>query len=261
MEEKTVVLRADNLKKTFVLSKKQQKALKTKEKLKTAVNGLSFDVYKGEIYGLLGPNGAGKTTTLRILSTLIKPTDGDAHVSGCSVVNDPAGVRGKIGFLTSELKCDEFFTPSYVFDFFSELQGVPENERNARKQMLFERFGIDKFSETKIAELSTGMKQKTAIAVSLVHDPDLIIFDEPTNGLDVVTAKSVTDFLIEQKGRGKTILLSTHIFSLVEKICDRVGIVIDGKMAKEGDVKELCAEKSLEDVFFDVYAEIKGEQA
>lgn len=261
MDEKKVVLRAENLTKTFVLSKKQQKALKTKEKKKVAVNGLSFNVYAGEIYGLLGPNGAGKTTTLRILSTLIKPDDGDAVVCDSSVVNDAPGVRGKIGFLTSELKCDEFFTPSFVFDFFAELQGVDEQTKNERKKMLFERFGIDKFAETKIAELSTGMKQKTSIAVSLVHDPDLIIFDEPTNGLDVVTAKSVTDFLIEQKQRGKTVLLSTHIFSLVEKICDRVGIVIDGRMVKEGDVKELCAEKPLEDVFFDVYAEMKGEQA
>ena len=198
MDEKDIVLQAKNLKKTFVLSKKQQKAAQTKEKLKIAVNGLDFSVHKGEIYGLLGPNGAGKTTTLRILSTLIKPDEGDAVVCGCSVKNQSSCVRGKIGFLTSELKCDEFFTPSYVFDFFSELQGVSEDKRDKRKKILFERFGIEKFAETKIAELSTGMKQKTAIAVSLVHDPDLIIFDEPTNGLDVLTAKSVTDFLIEQ---------------------------------------------------------------
>lgn len=261
MDEKIIVLQAQNLKKTFVLSKKQQKAAQTKEKKKVAVNGLDFSVYKGEIYGLLGPNGAGKTTTLRILSTLIKADGGDAVVCGSSVKNEPSGVRGKIGFLTSELKCDEFFTPSFVFDFFAELQGVCQEKRDERKKMLFERFGIDKFAETKIAELSTGMKQKTAIAVSLVHDPDLIIFDEPTNGLDVLTAKSVTDFLLEQKERGKTVLLSTHIFSLVEKICDRVGIIIDGKMAKEGEVKELCKQMPLEEVFFEVYAKSKGEKA
>ena len=261
MNEKKTVLRAENLKKTFTLSRKQQKAEKTKEKKKTAVDGLSFSVYEGEIYGLLGPNGAGKTTTLRILSTLIRPDEGDATVCESSVKNDPAGVRGKIGFLTSELKCDEFFTPSFVFDFFSELQGVPQETRAERKKDLFARFGIDKFSETKIAELSTGMKQKTAIAVSLVHDPDFIVFDEPTNGLDVLTAKSVTDFLLEQKARGKTVLLSTHIFSLVEKICDRVGIIIDGKMAAEGNVKELCGGRSLEDAFFDIYAATKGDRA
>ena len=130
--------------------------------------------------------------------------------------------------------------------------------RDERKKDLFSRFGIDEFQETKIADLSTGMKQKVSIAVSLVHDPEVIIFDEPTNGLDVLTAKSVTDFLLELKARGKTILLSTHIFSLVEKICDRVGIIIDGKMALEEDVKTLVQDKCLEDVFFDLYAERKG---
>lgn len=252
-------MRAEHLKKTFRLSAKQRKAQKTAERTKTAVDGLSFTVRKGEIYGLLGPNGAGKTTTLRMLATLIKPDSGDAFVNGHSVTKEADKVRNEIGFLTSELKPDEFFTPSYLFDFYSELHGMSEARRNERKALLFSRFGIDNFAETKISDLSTGMKQKVSIAISLVHDPDFIIFDEPTNGLDVLTAKTVTDFLLEQKERGKTVLLSTHIFSLVEKLCDRAGIIIDGKMAKEGSVKELTAEKSLEDAFFDLYAAVKGE--
>lgn len=252
-------MRAENLKKTFRLSARQRKTQKTAERTKTAVDGLSFTVKKGEIYGLLGPNGAGKTTTLRMLATLIKPDSGDAFVNGHSVTKEADQVRNEIGFLTSELKPDEFFTPSYLFDFYSELHGMNEARRNERKALLFSRFGIDNFAETKISDLSTGMKQKVSIAISLVHDPDFIIFDEPTNGLDVLTAKTVTDFLLEQKERGKTVLLSTHIFSLVEKLCDRAGIVIDGKMAKEGSVKELTAEKSLEDAFFDLYAAVKGE--
>ena len=253
-----IAMRAENLIKTFRLSAKQRKREKTQEKTKVAVNGLSFTVKKGEIYGLLGPNGAGKTTTLRILSTLIKPDSGDAFINGYSVTKSAEKVRENIGFLTSELKPDEFFTPSYLFDFFADLHGMSEQKRNERKTMLFERFGINRFSETKIAELSTGMKQKVSIAISLVHDPDFIIFDEPTNGLDVLTAKTVTDFLSEMKNSGKTILLSTHIFSLVEKICDRVGIIIDGKMAEEGEVKTLTENKNLEEVFFDLYALIKG---
>lgn len=252
-------MRAENLKKTFRLSARQRKTQKTAERTKTAVDELSFTVKKGEIYGLLGPNGAGKTTTLRMLATLIKPDSGDAFVNGRSVTKEADKVRNEIGFLTSELKPDEFFTPSYLFDFYSELHGMSEARRNERKALLFSRFGIDNFAETKISDLSTGMKQKVSIAISLVHDPDFIIFDEPTNGLDVLTAKTVTDFLLEQKERGKTVLLSTHIFSLVEKICDRAGIIIDGKMAKEGSVKELTAEKSLEDAFFDLYAAVKGE--
>lgn len=258
MRDETIMLQASELKKTFTLSAKQRKAEKTDEKKKIAVNGLSFQVKKGEIYGLLGPNGAGKTTTLRMLATLIKPDEGDATIDGFSVVKAPEKVRAKIGFLTSELKPDEFFTPSYLFDFFSELQNIPNHVRNERKKELFSRFGIDKFSETKISDLSAGMKQKTSIAVSLVHDPDFVIFDEPTNGLDVLTAKSVTDFLLELKARGKTVLLSTHIFSLVEKICDRAGIVVDGKLIAEDAVNALTKEKGLEDVFFDIYAAAKG---
>ena len=253
-------MRAENLTKTFRLSTKQRKREKTQDKTKVAVNGLSFSVKKGEIYGLLGPNGAGKTTTLRILSTLIKPNSGDAYVNGYSVTKNPEKVRERIGFLTSELKPDEFFTPSYLFDFFAALHNMSEEKRDERKKMLFERFGVNRFSETKIAELSTGMKQKVSIAISLVHDPDFIIFDDPTNGLDVLTAKTVTDFLIEMKNRGKTVLLSTHIFSLVEKICDRAGIIIDGKMAIEGEVKTLTEDKNLEDVFFDLYASLRGEE-
>lgn len=252
------VLTAVNLRKTFRLSAKQRKIEKTPLREKIAVDGLSFSAKRGEIYGLLGPNGAGKTTTLRMLATLIKPDSGDAVIDGFSIVRQPEKVRSKIGFLTSELKPDEFFTPSYTFDFFSELQNIPAQVRDERKKMLFSRFGIDKFAETKISDLSTGMKQKTSIAISLVHDPEFIIFDEPTNGLDVLTAKSVTDFLLELKARGKTILLSTHIFSLVEKICDRVGVIIDGKMAAEDSVAALTREKNLEDVFFDIYAAAKG---
>ena len=250
------VLVASGLRKEFILSKKQQRIEKTNVTKRVAVNGLSFSVRKGEIYGLLGPNGAGKTTTLRILSTLIKPSEGDATIGGYSVVTDAEKVRGKIGFLTSELKPDEFFTPNTLFDFFSELQNIPTQVRDERKKDLFNRFGISNFCETKVGELSTGMKQKVSIAISLVHDPEVIIFDEPTNGLDVLTAKVVTDFLLDMKTQGKTILLSTHIFSLVEKICDRVGIIIDGKMALEGEVKTLTEEKDLEDVFFDLYKKV-----
>ena len=258
MEENAIV-RAEGLRKTFTLSQKQQKLEKTAEKRKVAVDGLSFSAYRGEIYGLLGPNGAGKTTTLRILSTLIRPDEGDAFVGGCSVLREGEKVRDKIGFMTSELKLEGFFTPSYLFDFFGAMHGVGKDALAARKQELFTRFGIDRFAEVKVSDLSTGMLQKVSLVVAIVHDPEVVIFDEPTNGLDVLTAKVVTDFLIELKNMGKSILLSTHIFSLVEKLCDRVGVIIDGKMAAEGTLEELCAGSSLEDKFFEIYRSIKGE--
>ena len=255
MEE---ILRVDELSKTFTLSRKQQKIEHTSARRKTAVDHLSFSAFRGEIFGLLGPNGAGKTTTLRMLSTLIRPDSGDAVLDGSSVVSQPEEVRAKIGFLTSELKLEDFFTPNYLFDFFSRLHGVDEATISERKQRMFSRFGIDRFAEVKVANLSTGMKQKLSLVISLVHDPEIIIFDEPTNGLDVLAARTVTDYLQELRAEGKTIILSTHIFSLVERLCDRVGIIIDGRLAACGTLAEVCNGLTLEDRFFEIYKEQKG---
>lgn len=253
-----VILNVEGLRKTFKLSAKQQKLQKTKEKTKIAVNDLSFVAYEGEIFGLLGPNGAGKTTTLRMISTLIKADEGDAIVDGASIRTEQDLVRSKIGFLTSELKLEDFFTPNYLYDFFSDVHHISPEVRDKRKEELFKKFGIDEFAEVKVANLSTGMKQKASLVISIVHDPNIIIFDEPTNGLDVLTARVVTDFLLELKEQGKTVIVSTHIFSLVEKICDRVGVIIDGELVLCDSLKTVIAEKPLEDVFFDLYANRMG---
>ena len=255
MEE---ILNVQDLCKTFTLSRKQQKIEHSAGRRKVAVDRLSFCAYKGEIFGLLGPNGAGKTTTLRMLSTLLKPDSGDAVVDGCSVVGNPEGVRSKIGFLTSELRLEDFFTPNYLFGFFSSLHGVDESTMQERRRLMFERFGIDRFAEVKVQNLSTGMKQKLSLVISLVHNPDIIIFDEPTNGLDVLTARTVTDYLQELRAEGKTIILSTHIFSLVERLCDRVGIIVDGHLVSCGTLDEVCDGMPLEDRFFEIYKEQKG---
>ena len=218
-----------------------------------ALNHLNLDIHEGEIFGLLGPNGAGKTTMLRILATLIRADEGDAFVAGKSVSREPDAVRASVGFLTGELKLEDFFTPAYLFGFFGRLRGMEEAEISRRREELFGKFGIDAFAEVRVRDLSTGMKQKVSLVVSVMHDPPVVIFDEPTNGLDVLTAKVVTDFLEELKRQGKSILLSTHIFSLVEKLCDRVGVIIGGRMAKEGTLDQVRGEKSLEDAFFDIY--------
>ena len=252
------ILEVQGLTKTFHLSAKQQKLEKTNEKVRTAVNHLSFAARQGEIFGLLGPNGAGKTTTLRLLATLIRPDSGDAFVDGASIVKEPDKVRSRIGFLTSELKLEEFFTPNYLFDFFADLHKVDPAVRDRRKKALFQRFGIDKFAEVKVANLSTGMKQKVSLVVSIVHDPEIIIFDEPTNGLDVLTARVVTDFLEQLRDEGKTVIVSTHIFSLIEKLCDRVGIIISGKMIVCDPLERVKGGMSLEDRFFRIYEETVG---
>ena len=249
------LLEAAGLKKTFSISEKQRKIDRTSDRKKVAVDGVSFRCFAGEIYGLLGPNGAGKTTVMRILSTLIRADEGDAKICGHSIKTEPELVRQEIAFLTSELKLDEFFTPNYMFDFYARLH---DTEPTARKQMLFDKFGINKFAEVKIGELSTGMKQKVSLAISLAHDPRVIIYDEPTNGLDVLTAKTVTDFLLELKAAGKCIIVSTHIFSLVEKVCDRVGVIINGKMVCDDTLRAVRGSKNLEDAFFDIYSKTVG---
>lgn len=255
MEE---ILRVENLTKTFKLSAKQRKIERTSEKVKIAVNNLSFSAYRGEIFGLLGPNGAGKTTTLRMLATLIKPDSGNAYIGGHSIIDEEDKIRRKIGFLTSDLKLENFFTPNYLFDFFSELYGLEKSVRDRRKYELFSKFGIDRFAEVKFGNLSTGMRQKVSLVISVVHDPEFIIFDEPTNGLDVIASRYVIDFLKELKAQGKSIILSTHIFSLVEKLCDRVGIIFDGKLAAVDTLSNFTGERSLEDTFFGLYDEITG---
>lgn len=250
-----------NLTKIYKLNKKQMKESKTTNPIKTAVNDLSLCAKPGEIYGLLGPNGAGKTTTLRCISTIIRPTKGEIFVGGHEVQKEPEKVREKIGFLTGDIKLDPQFSVDYMFDFFGRLHQIPEDQLKARKKELFTYFGIQDFSHKKIKELSTGMAQKAAIAVCLVHDPDIVIFDEPTNGLDVITARSVTDYLKKLRDEGKLVIISTHVMSEAEKICDRIGIIIDGCKVAEGNLEELLHEtdaEDLEDAFFEFYRSIKG---
>ncbi|WZL80675.1 ATP-binding cassette domain-containing protein [Vallitaleaceae bacterium 9-2] len=242
--------------KIYRLGKKQRNELKTQEKYKKAVNQISFKAYDGEIFGLLGPNGAGKTTTLRTLSTLIKPTQGKLSVQGIDVVVDEKSVRSKIGFLTNELKLDKHFTPAYTVEYFGQLHGMKKNQIQKRRQELFEYFGIQEYQHKKISELSTGMTQKLSLVVSLIHDPEVIIFDEPTNGLDIITAKAVTDYLIRLRAEGKLIIISTHIMNVAEKLCDRIGIIIEGKIVAQGNIDDICQSldaMNLEDAFFKLY--------
>ena len=253
------ILNVTNLSKTFKLSKKQQNLKNLSKPIFTAVDNVSFKSYEGEVFGLLGPNGAGKTTTMRMIATLINPDSGDATVDGYSIMKTPQEVRKSIGFLTNELKLDEFFTPNYLFDFFAELHNIPKDKAAKRKSELFAKFGVDKFAEVKVGNLSQGMKQKASLAISIVHDPSIIIFDEPTNGLDVVSSKVVTDFLIELKRQGKSIILSTHIFNLLENLCDRIGIIISGKMVVCDSVSGVVGDRTLEEVFFDIYRETTKE--
>lgn len=250
-----------NISKTFKLSTKQMKINKTTNNLLLAVDDVSFTAYPNEVFGLLGPNGAGKTTTLRMIATLIKNDQGEIFINNESSTNF-LSVRKNIGFLTNDIKIEEQMTPNYAFEYFGRFYKMTPEEINERKKYLFGKFGVEKFQEVKVGDLSTGMKQKVSICCSLVHDPNIIIFDEPTNGLDVLTAKVVTDYLIELAKDGKTVIMSTHIMNLAQKICDRIGIIINGKMV-ENDLLNNVLEKhqtnDLEEVFFNLYKKEVGE--
>lgn len=251
-------LKAEGLVKTFQISEKQRKSLGIEEKTKKAVDGISFTARSGEVFGLLGPNGAGKTTTMRLLSTLIKPDSGDAFYDDISVVNQPELVRSRIAFLTMDLKLDVKSTANSMFDFFAELYHVPKEQAKKRKEELFEGFHIGSFADTKISKLSQGMRQKVSLAISVLHDPEFIIFDEPTNGLDIISTRDVRKFILDMKERNKCIIISTHLFDLVERICDRAAMIINGKIAANDTIKAFTKDKSLEDTFYDIYIQHNG---
>lgn len=241
------MLRVEKLRKVF--ENRKRNVRDTVE----AVKDVSFECIPGEIFGLLGPNGAGKTTTLRCISTLIKPTSGNVYIDRYNVLENEKAIRSRIGFLTSDMKLDGFFTPDYMVDYFGALNKMNKEDIRQRKEHLFNELQMKDFIHKKIDKLSTGMKQKTAIAISLIHDPDVIVFDEPTNGLDVITSKSVTDFLEKYAKEGKTIVISTHNMHVAEKLCDRFGILVKGELKELGSLKSILdknSSESLEDVFF-----------
>ena len=222
------------------------------------IKGVNFEVNEGEIYGLLGPNGAGKTTLMLMISTLLEPTSGAITITGLDSRKDALEIHRRIGFLTTEIKLDPHSTPNRLYEFFAELYDIPREDIRDRKIAQFEQFGITPFADKKISELSTGMKQKVSIAISLIHDPKVIIFDEPTNGLDILTSRQVTDYLKRLRDKGHSIILSTHIFSVAEELCDRIGILVDGKIVAEGTSEDLIkatGTTGFEDAFFKLYVE------
>ena len=222
------------------------------------IKGVTFEVGDGEIYGLLGPNGAGKTTLMLMISTLLEPTSGSVTITGLDTRKDALEIHRRIGFLTTEIKLDPQSTPNRLYEFFAELYDIPRSEIRDRRIVQFEQFGITPFADKRISELSTGMKQKVSIAISLIHDPQVIIFDEPTNGLDILTSRQVTDYLKRLRSEGHSIILSTHIFSVAQELCDRIGVLVDGKIVAEGTVDDLITAtgtNGFEEAFFKLYVE------
>ena len=220
-----------------------------------AVEGVSFRCLPGQIYGLLGANGAGKTTTLRMLATILEPTDGTAIVAGYDIVEQPEKVRANVGFLSTATALYPRLTAQEMVEYFGRLNGLDEATLKRRIDEIFGRLDMDGFRDRRCDKLSTGMKQKVSIARTLVHDPPVMIFDEPTVALDVMTARTIVEFIRECRNRGKTVIFSTHVMSEVEKLCDNIGIIHDGKLLAEGSLRELRAkygEQDLEEIFVKV---------
>jgi sodium transport system ATP-binding protein len=220
-----------------------------------AVDNVTFTCQPGKIYGLLGANGAGKTTTLRMLATILEPTDGTAVVCGHDVVEAPEKVRANIGFLSTGTALYPRLSSQELVEYFGRLNGLDEATLKKRVDDIFNRLEMNDFRDRRCDKLSTGMKQKTSIARTLVHDPPVMIFDEPTTGLDVMTARTIINFISECRERGKAIIFSTHIMSEVERLCDFIGIIHDGKLLSEGTVPELrakYAEHNIEEIIVKV---------
>jgi len=218
-----------------------------------AVTDLNFTVNPGEVFGLLGPNGAGKTTTLRMLCTVLKPSLGFATIAGFDVAKQPAEVRRSIGFLSANTGVYDRMTAFEMVQYYGRLYGICGPALSDRIDFLFDSLQMNDFRNTSGGQLSTGMKQKVSIARALIHDPPVLIFDEPTNGLDVLVQRAVLREIAALRGRGKTILFSTHVMSEAAKLCDRVAIMSRGTIVSQGTLAELRerhGHDDLEEVFF-----------
>ncbi len=220
-----------------------------------AVDHVSFRVQPGQIYGLLGANGAGKTTTLRLLATLLQPTSGTAAVAGFDIVREAQSVRANVGFLAASTALYGRLTAREMITYFGRLNGMADATIRTRIKQLSAELDMGEFLDRRCDKFSTGMKQKTSIARTLVHDPAVMIFDEPTLGLDVMTARAIVRFVRDCRTRGKTVIYSTHVMSEVEKLCDVIGIIHDGKLLAEGTLADLRArhgEQDMEEIFVKV---------
>ncbi|MFH5802470.1 ATP-binding cassette domain-containing protein [Alienimonas sp. DA493] len=223
-----------------------------------ALEGVSFEVRPGEIFGLLGPNGAGKSTCLRILSTVLQPTGGSATVAGYDVLRDPAEVRRSIGFLSNNTGLYDRMTAWELVEYFGRLHGLEGNALERRMTEVFETLRMTDFSDSLCSRMSTGQRQKVSIARALVHDPPALIFDEPTAGLDVLVARAVLNTVAALRDAGKCIIFSTHIMREVEKLCDRVAVIHRGRILDQGPLPELAArhdEPDTEELFFKLIEE------
>jgi len=219
-----------------------------------ALTGLTFRVMPGEIYGLLGPNGAGKTTTIKIITGLVDATSGSVKVDGFNPTKNPIEVKSKIGYVAEKPILYDSLSPRDFLEFVASIRKIEETTASRIVTQLADAFGMEKYFDAPIATLSMGMKQKVALIASLVHQPPVLLLDEPLSGLDAKSSRIVKDLLLLHTQKGGAVLFSTHIMEVAEHLCTRIGIIYQGKIVAEGTLDQLKNKsgnknKTLEDLF------------
>ena len=214
------------------------------------LRGVSLEARSGEIYGLLGPNGAGKTTTLRVVCTLLAPDAGSVDVLGFDTRTAAREVRRRVGVVTAEIGVYPRLSARENITYFAELTGVAEGDLRRRVDAVIERLDMGPFADQRAETLSSGQKQKVAIARAIVHDPPVLMFDEPTSNLDVLASREIREFMVESRERGRCVIFSTHVLHDAERLCDRVSILHEGRMVAGGTTSEVRgAHRDLEEAF------------
>ena len=217
------------------------------------LRGISMEAASGEIFGLLGPNGAGKTTTLRIVCTLLAPDAGSVQVLGFDTMSAPEEVRRRVGVVTADIGVYPRLSARENISYFAELSGVADGELEGRVDAVLNRLDMTSFANQRAESLSSGQKQKVAIARAIVHDPAVLMFDEPTSNLDVLASREIRNFMVESRGRGKCVIFSTHVLHDAERLCDRVTILHEGSVVATGPTAEVRgAHRDLEDAFLEL---------
>ena len=254
------MIKVTELTKEFKLSRRLRREMGSKFKgAKTikAVDNISFECVPGRIFGLIGPNGAGKTTTLRMIATMLKPSSGSISVAGYDTRLEPQKVRENIGFMTGQTALYDRLTPKEMVRYMGQLHGMDDARIRQRTEEIFELLGISDFADRRIGRLSSGMKQKTSIARTIIHDSDVMVFDEPTEGLDVMTSRAIVDLIRSCRDDGKTVIFSTHRMGEVKLLCDDIAIIHDGSLFFYGSRTEFEAQMT-HDSYEDEFVHLVG---
>ncbi len=248
------MIEVEKLSKRFRLTRKQKRemGITGKDPYIWPVKQISLTCRPGRVFTLLGPNGAGKTTTLRMIATMLRPTEGAIRVNGVDTRREPRKVRSRIGFLTGTTGLYARLTPNELVRYYADLNGISSEAFEKNRKSLFDLLDIHPFAGRRIAKLSTGMRQKVSIARTMIHDPEVVVFDEPTTGLDVITARAIIELIRRCRDDGKTVIFSTHIMGEVTLLSDDLAIIHNGKLLYNGTFQEFHTQsqsRTIEDEF------------